>query len=237
MLVSTNTRIFQATLLVLFLLLSLFSQQASAQCSPDTEARHDIEVMDHPPIYSTASGWTYGKRIATIPRGKRYRVCGHTDIGFFTSKQRWYRVEWDGRQGWVYSAQIRSGLFQRWYAFMISDVYAQTGPTAPPELFDPLTLGSFLFMVFGIVAKDTFDFFTRIRGRFSLRAFAKSLVVPLVVSPIVFLGIVRNVDLLPANATSSGMLALFLFAFQNGFFWQDVLPAPASGRSVKRPPA
>ena len=50
---------------------------------------------------------------------------------------------------------------------------------------------------------------------------------PLVVSPIAFLAFIKTPDLTIQDEL--GMVVLFLFSFQNGFFWQDILAKPPAG--------
>jgi len=218
-------KVFHVTLILLagFVLVSArqVGAQTSAECPRVINAPRDLDLIDRPPTYSTTSGWTYGRKIGAISSGTPLRICEEREIGFFPSKQRWLRVRLDGgKEGWIYGADIQSKLLRRDH---VSPAALTT--LDPPTLFDPLTGGSFIFLILGIIGKNVFDYFTTTVGAISLKAFVTGLVPPLVVSPIVFLGVVRNVDLLPPEPTNRAMLVLFLFAFQNGFFWQDVLSA------------
>jgi hypothetical protein len=82
-------------------------------------------------------------------------------------------------------------------------------------LYAPLFIG----MLFGMVAKVLVDFLDA-REKATLWAHARSGVIAILVSPIVFLGF------LTAGQFESGkqtFVVLWLLAFQNGFFWQTVL--------------
>jgi hypothetical protein len=80
-----------------------------------------------------------------------------------------------------------------------------------------------------MVAKSLFD---RLKGRQrrSLRGVVKQLVPSLLISPVVFLGFIKTADL--GIQGDWGLMVLFLFAFQNGFFWQDVLTMKLSAEKV-----
>ncbi len=77
-----------------------------------------------------------------------------------------------------------------------------------------------------MLAKTILDI-VRLAYPIGVRVLARQLIPPLLLSPVVFLGFVRSADF-ELNGDGS-MLVVFLFAFQSGFFWQDVLAkAPAA---------
>lgn len=79
----------------------------------------------------------------------------------------------------------------------------------------------FTCMILGMFAKILFDTLTEKKG-VQWKARARAAVLPILVSPIVFLGIMQA-----ANADQALTLASFLAvacsAFQNGFFWHAIL--------------
>ncbi len=72
-----------------------------------------------------------------------------------------------------------------------------------------------------MIAKSLFDLFRKRRKWSGARGFAVRLIPSLVISPIAFLCFLRTADIRLSDDMS--VLAFFLFAFQNGFFWEDVL--------------
>jgi len=202
-------------------------QPALAQCTRTAVAERDLDVMDRPPTYSTKEGWVYGKKIATIPEGTQIKICEEQSIGFFGSKQRWLRIQWGTCAGWVYSGYVTEShrnIMRRFYALVISDARAQP-PLKTPMLPNPLIIGSFICLVLGMIAKNVFDFYVKMSVKVSMKALVIKIIPPLVISPIVFLGFITWADL--GVETDMGMIIIYLFAFQNGFFWQDVLARPA----------
>jgi hypothetical protein len=79
----------------------------------------------------------------------------------------------------------------------------------------------FVFMILGMLGKITFDMLTE-PGKLDWKARARAGILPLIVSPIVFLGIMNAADS-TAAATLSSFIALCCSAFQNGFFWHTIL--------------
>ena len=79
----------------------------------------------------------------------------------------------------------------------------------------------FACMVLGMLAKIFFDTLTG-QKQVNWRARARAGVLPILVSPIVFLGIMQAADA-TAAATLASFIAVSCTAFQNGFFWHAVL--------------
>jgi len=182
--------------------------------------------MDSPPTYSTRDGWRQGTQIASIPRGETIRMCETREIGFFVAKQRWHRVQWRDRIGWIDDSVITGAAEGRrtLHASLFASAYAHDAEPARSNdsaaLWDPLIGGSFIAMLLGMFAKPIYDYF-RTEASLGCQALIRQLVPPLVISPVVFFGIVKTVSVdLPGEG---GLLTLFLFAFQNGFFWQNTL--------------
>jgi hypothetical protein len=77
----------------------------------------------------------------------------------------------------------------------------------------------FLTMVAGIIAKSLYDSLMN-NERFELgwdTLLRKEVIIPLLVSPMVFGGIYGLIQQTPKN------LGTFVFSFQNGFFWKSIL--------------
>lgn len=79
----------------------------------------------------------------------------------------------------------------------------------------------FGFMILGMMGKIMFDMLIE-TGKIEWKARARAGILPLIVSPIVFLGIMNAADS-NAAATVSSFIALCCSAFQNGFFWHTIL--------------
>ncbi len=227
------------------------SRECPKNCSDRQQKQipKKLTVYDSPPKYGTKSGWVYGKIIAELPKNTWICICEHKKIGFFFSKQQWTRIHWDcekkwnpekerdewncKKEGWVrYKdlAQSKSGVgkLQHFNSFFLANLYAQdtTGQdTSPsPKLGNPLYVGSFISILLGMFAKLLFDFYYKFKtkAQLNLKAFLPNMIPAFVVSPSVFLGFIGYlVDLGIQNDQS--MLVLFFFAFQNGFFWHDIL--------------
>jgi hypothetical protein len=204
--------------------------QRPAECSRIAQATRVMELVDRPPTYITRSGWAYGASIATIPQGARMQICEERTVGFFGSKQRWLRIRWDGKEGWSHGEHVKEGhlqLFRRLQAFLIPSAYAETAPPSGLHLSDPLVTGSFVSILLGMLAKNIFDLFIKVEAVLSMKILLR-IFLPLVVSPIAFLAFIKSADFTIQDEL--GMLVLFLFAFQNGFFWQDILAKPPVGK-------
>lgn len=201
-----------------------YSQQP--ECPRQAATVREVDLMDTPPTYSTKRGWVNGNKIGTIPRGIRVQICEERPVGFFGSKQLWFRIKWETRQGWIDSTgveerrQNRSGFLLGFQELLFPVAYAQANSEVKPQ-DPPLFFGSFLSIVTGMIAKSLFDLFRKKRRWVGAKGFTVGLIPSLVVSPMVFLGFIKTADI---NLTGDlGIWVLFLFAFQNGFFWEDIL--------------
>lgn len=81
---------------------------------------------------------------------------------------------------------------------------------------------SFVLLVLGMVAKTLVDVI-ELPEPVPLRVHFRRSLLPLLVSPMVFLGFMQSAQL--AVETVSGFVLLLLLAFQNGFFWQTIINA------------
>jgi hypothetical protein len=227
-------RVISALLYLTLLLLitaSVCGRQASTECSRKASVLRDVDMMDQPPTYSTKNGWVYGNRIGTIPKGAQVLICEERSVGFFGSKQVWFLVKWDAKHGWVNSESVgegrerQSSLSARLTTLLFPTAIAQTdsldNKSEVGRLTDPVFIGSFISVVAGMVAKSMFDLFRKRRRWLGAKRFAVRLIPSLVISPIAFLGFLRTADIGLSNDLS--VMAFFLFAFQNGFFWEDIL--------------
>jgi hypothetical protein len=218
-------------ILLLLITAGVYSRQASAECARKANTSRDVDLMDQPPTYTTKNGWVYGNRIGTIPRGTQVLICEERSVGFFGSKQVWFLVKWDAKHGWVNSGSVeerrerQSSLSARLVTLLFPTAIAQTdsidNKSEDGRLTDPVFIGSFISIVAGMVAKSVFDLFRKRRRWLGAKRFAVRLIPSLVISPIAFLGFLRTADIGLSNDLS--VMASFLFAFQNGFFWEDVL--------------
>jgi ACR3 family arsenite efflux pump ArsB len=86
----------------------------------------------------------------------------------------------------------------------------------------------FIFMVLGMLGKVAFDALGIKAVRLGWKARAKACALPLVVSPITFLGILQLSNT-SAPATGIGFLAIACTAFQSGFFWHTVFDGLSAG--------
>ena len=79
----------------------------------------------------------------------------------------------------------------------------------------------FVCVVLGMGAKILFDTIVDQKG-LNLKARIRAGLLPILVSPIVFLGIMQGADATSA-ATLTSFIAVACTAFQNGFFWHTIL--------------
>jgi hypothetical protein len=227
-------RVISALLYLTLLLLitaGVCGRQASTECERKASVLRDVDMMDQPPTYSTKNGWVYGNRIGTIPRGTQVLICEERSVGFFGSKQVWFLVKWDAKYGWINSDSVEEGrkgqssLSARLTTLLFPTAIAQTdsidNKSEGGRLTDPVFIGSFISIVAGMVAKSMFDLFRKRRRWVGAKRFVVRLIPSLVISPIAFLGFLRTADIGLSNDLS--VMAFFLFAFQNGFFWEDIL--------------
>src|SRR5262245_24739275 len=120
--------------LVIFVLASCVIGNAHAQgCDRGSRtAPAQLSLMDSPPTYSTRDGWRQGTQIASIPRGETIRMCETREIGFFVSKQRWHRVQWRDRIGWIDDSVITGAAEGRrtLHASLFASAYAHDAEPA-----------------------------------------------------------------------------------------------------------
>jgi hypothetical protein len=231
---SKGGRVISALLYLILLLLitaGVYGRHASTECARKASALRDVDMMDQPPTYSTKNGWVYGNRISTIPRGAQVLICEERSVGFFGSKQVWFLVKWDAKYGWINSEGVeerresQSSLSAQLINLLFPTAVAQAAlidnKSEDGGLTDPVFIGSFISIVAGMVSKSLFELFRKRRRWLGAKRFAIRLIPSLVISPIAFLGFIRTADIGLSNDLS--VMAFFLFAFQNGFFWEDIM--------------
>jgi hypothetical protein len=230
---------------------------AQNTCEKPGTLIRETALYDHPPQFRTGGGWQYGKKLATVKAGEKIWICEEKAIGFAFSTQHWlqigYRKGNSWFYGWVYGADVKFNTafgapHDREPAFsFFASVYAQEPPVesapAPRPPLQPipdsppaplvlwptaLDLFTFLAMVVGMAAKSVVDLLDS-WSTAELRAEIRKAIIPLFVSPIVYLSLIKSADF---NITSNReFLTLMFLAFQNGFFWQTVFA------SMKHQPA
>lgn len=77
----------------------------------------------------------------------------------------------------------------------------------------------FIVMLIGMAAKTIFDY-VRAGDNANIKNQLRQMVLPLLISPIVFLGFMQTADLTLIGMKS--FIVINLMSFQNGFFWQTV---------------
>jgi hypothetical protein len=90
----------------------------------------------------------------------------------------------------------------------------------------------FVCMVLGMLGKVAFDMLTE-PGKFDWKARARTGILPLIVSPIVFLSIMQVRDA-TAAATLTSFIAVSCTAFQNGFFWHTIFDRSGGGSNQSK---
>ena len=226
---------------LLILAILLFGQNlAFAQdCSKTSTTNAPTIVYDRAPQFSSGGGWTLGEKITTLAKGKTVHICEERSVGLFFSKQVWYRILLDNRQfGWVFKGNLTLSMRNRdsdEYIFSIfGEAFAQpvdesdepvAEPPPPPNSYGLVLFFFFAFVVIivGMIAKVVFDQIDKasalkIRELLDWRKCIKALIV----SPIVFGTFLAIANF--ENLDQTQVIVILLSAFQNGFFWQTVLP-------------
>jgi hypothetical protein len=221
-------------LLVLLVFFGGFSL-AHAQCTKSAVTKAPTIVYDRAPVFSSGSGWQMGNEITKLPANTRIKVCEEVTVGLFINKKKWFRIEFDnGRSGWVFSGQLNtsaapvsnSGYFG---AIFISAAHADPvaendSATGIPGFNNWLLLGvAFFFVITGMVGKVVFDELDSGKSpSFRSTVNIKKCLKALIVAPIVFVTFLNVGDF--SFQTEMAVIIFLCLAFQNGFFWQTVLP-------------
>jgi hypothetical protein len=225
-------------LIQISLLLILFfgiGSIAHSQCTRMAVTVVSTSVYDRAPIFSSRTGWQLGNIITNLPADTSVRVCEEVTVGLFFDKKKWYRIEFDtGRCGWVFSGQLdisTAPIGDSNYigSIVITEAHAQAASTNGSDHGIPgfniwiMSVIAFVFVVFGMIGKvayDELDIGQRpsLRSTFNLWKCLKALIV----APIVF-GAFLTVGKFSFE-NEIAVIIFFCLAFQNGFFWQTVLP-------------
>ncbi len=236
-------RIIIAFLLTLFFC-HMFASRVIAQCNQTAQTVSIAQVYNIAPVFYTGSGWKLGTVIDRLPAKTVVRICEIREIGFFTDKKKWYRIEYGtNRTGWIYAGYVNVSrhddvssfvaLFTPFPAEAQDSGHASdaadarnTADIVPSNTDLWIYTISFISMLLGMFGKVTFDelentkkisFWQWLRPRKYVQA--------LLVSPFIFLTFLKAGDFALASQTS--ILVGACIAFQNGFFWQTVIPQVA----------
>lgn len=228
---------------VMFLVLMLgIPASALAQCDEIAHTRVDTTLYSDVPRLSTAGGWQLATEIAPLPRGTQVRICEAKEVGQFGFNSKiWLRVQLaDGRSGWIFAeATDRGGARSNAPAHgwsLISDAVAQEaaqpsnglpGNGLPGSGLGPwlLLAVTALFVFFGIVGKMVYD---GIASRTSIRRCIKleNCIKAVIIAPLAIAAFLQIGDFTLKD--ESATLIYWCMAFQNGFFWQTLLPTTKS---------
>ena len=111
-----------------------------------------------------------------------------------------------------------------------ADLFAAEG-SALPQFYATL----FACMILGMAGKVLFDALTA-AGPVDWKARGRGAVVPVLVSPIIFLGIMKSADA-TASAELTSFISLACVAFQNGFFWHTLFDRSSGSAQANPAPA
>ena len=228
-----------ALLVILFINVA---ELAYAQCTRNTTTRSSAVVYDRAPSFSSKSGWQLGDIIVTLSANAQVRICEEKKIGLFWDKKRWYRIEYEAdgkrwRSGWVYSQQLNASAAsfrESNFALSLLIPEVQAADQGAPDSGIPdqgvpgfniwlLLLLAFIFIILGMIGKVVYDEVDNeqplsFKNTVKLRKCIKALVV----APIVY-----GAFLIVGEFDFENEIAIIIFlclAFQNGFFWQTVIP-------------
>lgn len=228
------------------LLLMAMTDLALGQCSQRGRTIAETTVYDRQPEFSTGQGWRLGQVLAILPPNTPVTICDSVQIGVLYDKKLWYRIQFGGpRDGWAFSGQLQiaSGSQGAWRApwSLVAVAHAAGEPGLPGTGLPSNTmlivyLIMFVFVMSGMLGKVAFDAINAGEG-LTLRQClsAKNFFRTVIVAPIVFLTFLNTADFSSGNG-ELGLLIMACLAFQNGFFWQTVLPAKGTqktGATVK----
>lgn len=228
---------------ILLILLVGMGSLAHAQCARIAVTVMPTAVYDSAPTFSSRSGWQLGKIITNLPAGTSVRLCEEVTVGLFFQKKKWCRIEFsNGRCGWVFSGQLNISMApidESSYAgsILIPEAHAQAASTNTSNQGIPgfniwiMSGIAFVSVVFGMIGKVVYDELDAgqkpsLRSTFNLCKCLKALIV----APIVFGIFLKAGDIYLKNETA--VIIFFCLAFQNGFFWQTVIP---TGKVATKP--
>ena len=166
--------------------------------------------------------------------GISVRVCEEVEVGFFIGKKKWYRIEYDAnKSGWIYSGDLRLSSYnvpKEKFSGFISLAKADNSMTdatdtenVPSHTKQFFYIFMFFITLLGMFGKVAFDELDKVR-KFSFKTCfnARRCIKTTIVALITFLVFLQTADYSVQNQVS--IIVAMCFAFQNGFFWQTVLP-------------
>jgi hypothetical protein len=212
---------------------------ALGQCAQSGRTRTETPVYDSKPVFSTGQGWRMGSVVTTLPPNTPVMICEITEVGVLFDKKSWALIQFDGqRTGWAFFGHIdltSSGMVPTAPTGLVSAAYAaaelpEPGNGLPSSGLFLLYLLMFFFVLSGMFGKVVFDEINNSQA-FSLRNClgVRNWLKAVIVAPIVFLTFLNTADV-SATSGELGLLIMACLAFQNGFFWQTVLPSRGSLR-------
>lgn len=236
-----------AALIVILIQVLAFAGTALADCEGSAMTTAATRVYNTTPTLNTRSGWQFGRYLFTLPPATRVSICSARDIGILFGKKRWYFIRTrTGRYGWVFSGSLsvsrsHSSRAKKSFAAGIGDGFldisahaegndAQTGLPPGTQKFAIYLIYflAFVFTIVGIIGKVAYDELGgegSIKDCFELKKYLRTLII----GPIVFLTFLQAGKFnLGDDVSIVSILVGFCFAFQNGFFWQTVMPGPSS---------
>ena len=229
---------------LLFLLLLSASGYLQAQCTREVTTKTATQVYDSVPTFYSASGWKLGNLVETVPANTKVAICEEATVGLFVGKKLWYKISFgNARSGWISADQLLARAPVQDHGLrieFISSAYAQdttgttTGIPAPgvPAFGHTLLIVAALFFVLlGIVGKVVFDAVDNsadasLRACVQLKKFVKALIA----APLAFLAFLNLADF--AFTSEVAVAVFFCMAFQNGFFWQTLVPTQGHPRKL-----
>lgn len=240
------------------LFIYLVSPPGHSQCTDTAIVTKAIQLYDRAPSFSTGSGWRLGAVIITIKAQTRVQICEERTIGTMFDRRKWYYIQFRDRHGWVpsYGIELTSAISPMGYPdkgltnlpfLSPATAYAlesNTGLLPEESLILPQSTALILYImafvcgVMGMLAKVVFDEIDRgkvedFSSLVSCVNYSKC-IKAFVVSPIIFIGFLKTGDFSTTNSIAA-MLIYVCTAFQNGFFWQSVIPGGSSKRTSEKP--
>lgn len=224
---------------------------AGAQCPRSAYTAGQINVHADAPTFSTGGDWKQASVLESLPPNTRVSVCEERTVGI-VDQRLWYRIEYDGRQGWVYSGWLRPGgaSTRREPAFfsfglIAAAVAAPAGPggaVAARPMDDglprkvagasvdqqALRLVALVFVLLGIWGKVVHDVIEKTpdltwKILFDEAAKPANFMKAVIAAPIACISVLQTGDYVFGSSVAVALS--FFLSFQNGFFWQTLLPA------------
>lgn len=222
-----------ACLLGWLLLALVAAPSALAQCAGSARTTMPATVYDRPPAFSTGAGWQYGGALMTLPANSEVRVCESAAIGLFADKKKWLRIDLGGgRSGWIFAGgttlaaarpPARSGAG---FSLVSSAMAAEAAvPNGLPGFGErKMILVALLCVLLGMLGKLVFDE-AEASPTFSWREClqTRKYIKAFVAAPLALVAFLNLGNFSFSNEVA--VVVSWCMAFQNGFFWQTLLPA------------